>query len=481
MNRHLENAGHDCRVDHRSYERQGVEQIPTIHLGVAAHDMEKRGIPTERGDINRRIKKANERLKDLDNQIHEIQNPPTPQMIINLKKSIKAQESPGYAQWAKIFNLKQAAQTLIYLQENGLMDLDVLQSTVRKARDEQVDIQNQIKENREKIKSLTALRTQANNYRDTAEIYKKYTAPGQLAIFKKDFYSRHKEEIEKHIKARVYIFDELKLEKFPSLKKLSGDISELYEKNKVLQPSLKAAQQKAKALTNAEHNTRMLLGYEKLEAQDFTPTIPANDLRFSKPYESSYMEAEKSKNTEAYFQSCNADYDCAEDIYRASSNTANHKSGAEEILTKYGRERAERVVATMINHAPADKYSEHRKWAVQIGNDITLEPSVRNLEIFQRHESINIFHLFIQTFRRIADSMINALFTVTDKDGKKISKSGWALPKEIAKSKSQDKIWDEGLSAKERLAVAEQLAAEHNRIRQQSKVRKNSRSSDRGL
>ena len=45
----LEQQGKTERIDHRSYERQGVEQIPTVHLGVAATQMERRGIITERG------------------------------------------------------------------------------------------------------------------------------------------------------------------------------------------------------------------------------------------------------------------------------------------------------------------------------------------------------------------------------------------------------------------------------------------------
>lgn len=47
--------GHSHQVDHRSYERQGKEQAPQIHLGPAAHAMEKRGIATDRGDKNRAI------------------------------------------------------------------------------------------------------------------------------------------------------------------------------------------------------------------------------------------------------------------------------------------------------------------------------------------------------------------------------------------------------------------------------------------
>ena len=255
----------------------------------------------------------------------------------------------------------------------------------------------------------------------------------------------------------------------------------MYEKNKALQPSLKAAQQKAKALANVEHNIRMLLGYKKLESQGYAPTTPKNDLRFSRPYESSYVEAEKAGETEAYFQSCNMDYECAEDILRASSNMANHKSGAEEILMRYSRERAERVMAAMINNAPADKYSEHREWASQIGNNMNSEPSARNTEVFKRHESINLFHAFIQTFRRVADSMINVLFTVTDENGNKISKPGWAHPKEVAKSKPEEKNWDTGLSLKQRLAVTEQIAAEYNRNRRESTTTHKKRSSGHDL
>jgi len=49
-NTFLERGNHAERIDHRSYERQGIDLIPTVHLGVAAFQMEKRGIRTERGN-----------------------------------------------------------------------------------------------------------------------------------------------------------------------------------------------------------------------------------------------------------------------------------------------------------------------------------------------------------------------------------------------------------------------------------------------
>ena len=61
-NKYLERSGHDERIDHRSYERQGVEILPTRHLGTAASQMEKRNIKTDRGETNRHIKIVNKMI-----------------------------------------------------------------------------------------------------------------------------------------------------------------------------------------------------------------------------------------------------------------------------------------------------------------------------------------------------------------------------------------------------------------------------------
>lgn len=50
----------DIRVDHRSYERQGIDQEPTKHLGPNASAMERRGHPSDRGDMNREIRQRNQ-------------------------------------------------------------------------------------------------------------------------------------------------------------------------------------------------------------------------------------------------------------------------------------------------------------------------------------------------------------------------------------------------------------------------------------
>ena len=69
VNRALEAAGRPERVDHRSYKRQGIEKIPTIHMGPAASQMERRGIATEKGNINRQISADNKLLKEIKARI----------------------------------------------------------------------------------------------------------------------------------------------------------------------------------------------------------------------------------------------------------------------------------------------------------------------------------------------------------------------------------------------------------------------------
>lgn len=68
MNRYLEEKNLEKRVDHRSYERQGRDEIPTIHMGASASALERKGIRTEKGDINRDIRKLYSPLSEFEKQ-----------------------------------------------------------------------------------------------------------------------------------------------------------------------------------------------------------------------------------------------------------------------------------------------------------------------------------------------------------------------------------------------------------------------------
>ena len=71
-NRYLERAGQEERIDHRSNAARGIDEIPTIHEGVAAQALERRGIVSDRCEINRQIKADNTLLRELKAEIKKL-------------------------------------------------------------------------------------------------------------------------------------------------------------------------------------------------------------------------------------------------------------------------------------------------------------------------------------------------------------------------------------------------------------------------
>ena len=71
-NRHLERAGREDRIDHRSNAARGIDEIPTIHEGAAAQALERRGIISDRCELNRQIKADNTLLRELRAEVKKL-------------------------------------------------------------------------------------------------------------------------------------------------------------------------------------------------------------------------------------------------------------------------------------------------------------------------------------------------------------------------------------------------------------------------
>ena len=65
INLYLERAGRVERIDHRSNSARGLDEQPTIHEGVTARALKRKGIITDRCEINRQIKKKSKERKAL--------------------------------------------------------------------------------------------------------------------------------------------------------------------------------------------------------------------------------------------------------------------------------------------------------------------------------------------------------------------------------------------------------------------------------
>jgi hypothetical protein len=135
VNKYLESENIAKRIDHRSYERQGIDQIPTIHMGVAAMQMERKGIRTERGNMNRAINITNSQIGQLRARIKKCKgwlyaqpliNTPT---IIDMMNNIAGGKNLQY-QSQRIKNLKTKAHVFMFLQQNNIYDMEQLANKI---------------------------------------------------------------------------------------------------------------------------------------------------------------------------------------------------------------------------------------------------------------------------------------------------------------------------------------------------------------
>ena len=140
-NAKFEEKGLPERIDHRSYERQGVDILPSIHEGPSVRQMEAKGIRTDKGEFNRWIKATNSVIRDIKKKIaalldwlkevkEELAKPQTPDLFALLQAYFDQRNSGAYSQRAKANNLKEYSQLYQYLLDHGITDITTLEAHV---------------------------------------------------------------------------------------------------------------------------------------------------------------------------------------------------------------------------------------------------------------------------------------------------------------------------------------------------------------
>ncbi len=89
VNDEFERKGLDVRIDHRSYEAQGMEQIPTVHEGPLVQQMEKRGVRTQKGDLNHWIKATNHLIAAIKKKLKTLV-----EWIASIKEELEKEKEP---------------------------------------------------------------------------------------------------------------------------------------------------------------------------------------------------------------------------------------------------------------------------------------------------------------------------------------------------------------------------------------------------
>lgn len=183
--------------------------------------------------------------------------PPAPQkinMLIDIQEKIQQGKGAGYEHFAKIFNLKEAAKTLIFLQENNMTDYSLLEQKVIQSKTRFNEISDRIKAIDKRLPEINELQKHIGTYTKTLEVYRQYRDSG----YDKKFYSTHKDNIVLHKSAKTF-FDELGLTKLPTIKTLQGEYAKLYSEKKKLYSEYKPAREKMIQFATAKQNVEQIL------------------------------------------------------------------------------------------------------------------------------------------------------------------------------------------------------------------------------
>ena len=176
--------GLDCRIDHRSYERQGVEQIPTQHEGPTVRAMEAKGICTDKGDLNRWVRSANAKLNNIRQIISkllawlkevkaELSKPQEPLIVDLLGRYFAGRNAGAWSQKAKLGNLKSYSAAVSYLHTNNISTLSDLESRLDGYDKTASSLKSSLAAKEQRIKKLDRLVQLADFYREGKPVYDK--------------------------------------------------------------------------------------------------------------------------------------------------------------------------------------------------------------------------------------------------------------------------------------------------------------------
>ena len=182
VNAKFEEKGLMCRVDHRSYERQGIDLLPTVHEGVAVRQMETKGITTDKGDFNRWIKNARDMLRSIKQKISgltdwiatikdELSKTQAHDLAGLLTDYYKGRNAGAWSRSAKIGNLKNFVEAINFLTERGIATLEDLEAHIAVQSERTEAINTSLKAKSTRLNELKELLRLVDLYRDTKPIY----------------------------------------------------------------------------------------------------------------------------------------------------------------------------------------------------------------------------------------------------------------------------------------------------------------------
>ncbi len=248
----LRDAGYEIkRGKNISFKAQGEERfIRLSSLGEGYSDAELRAVIS--GEKQHTPKKSHKK--------RDITAPKKTSLLIDIQAKLDAGMGGGFRQWATVQNLKQMAQTVMYLQQHDLADYAELVKKTGDAMAKYNALSAKIKAAETRMSEIAVLKTHIINYSKTRDIYAGYKAAG----YSKKYLSEHEGDIILH-KAAKKAFDELGMKKLPTVKTLQEEYSRLLAEKKADYAEYRTSRGEMRELLIHKQNIDRILGIEAQE------------------------------------------------------------------------------------------------------------------------------------------------------------------------------------------------------------------------
>ncbi|GHU47298.1 hypothetical protein FACS1894120_5210 [Clostridia bacterium] len=176
-------------------------------------------------------------------------------LLIDLQTAM--QKGVGYQVFSKRFNLKEAAKTVLFLQERGFDSLEKLSEALAAAKTKFDGISTTIQTADERLTAIANLQKSIANYARTRDVFAEYKRGG----YSKKFYAEHANEIEKHLSAKKE-FEKFKGEKIPTIGELKQQYAAIIAEKKSAFAEYKSSRDTLTELQKAQKNVEQILSGE---------------------------------------------------------------------------------------------------------------------------------------------------------------------------------------------------------------------------
>ena len=175
-------------------------------------------------------------------------------LLIDIQEKIREGKGGGYTHWAKVFNVKQMAQTILYLQEHEFESFEQLDAATNEIIKRFHEVSVELKYLEKQLGDSKELKKQIINYSKTRDIYVEYRKAG----YSKKFLEAHREDIQMH-KAAKELFDKLSVSRIPRVKELNQQISESYDKRRNIMEEYYQLKEEMRKMVVVRENVRRIL------------------------------------------------------------------------------------------------------------------------------------------------------------------------------------------------------------------------------